>query len=164
MARMRRARPSCTGVVSAGVEIGSSGFPAACDLQSRIFRPPLDNTVFSAMFSRVSVPWPIGMRRPGYPRDPATRVNGAAGVTPATPPGSFPPRLVVSFLATPLSTFLPSRLCLSNLVERYSSLDETRENLVGLFEHRSNAFEDVESFEGGIAFGSRWRGWIDCCK
>lgn len=54
-ARMIRVMRSvrCTLVVSAGIEIGSSGFPAAaCVIQSRIFRPPLDNTIFSPMFSR----------------------------------------------------------------------------------------------------------------
>lgn len=65
--------------------------------------------------------------------DPGIRVTRRPALTvqlgsPATPPGSFPPRVVVSFLATPLSTFLRSRLCLSN-ASRYSSFDETRENL-----------------------------------
>lgn len=107
------------------------------------------------------------MRRPGYPRDPATRVNGVAGVTgyPARMLSSasrpFPPRDPL-FLTSPCLS--PSLQCASH----YSpSAQRKREDLLLFLVLFEDAWERATVSKGALAFGLRWNGWIghkDSCE
>lgn len=100
------------------------------------------------------------MRRPGYPRDPATRVNGVAGVTgyPARMLSSasrpFPPRGPLFLISPCLS---PSSQCASR--SHYSlSAQRKREDLLLFLVLFEDAWERATVSKGALTFGLRWNG------